>query len=67
MCGENFTIEENAEKFLGSPPRVRGKLALRTEADIYVRITPACAGKTDYEYKGRHRFGDHPRVCGENK
>ena len=50
----------------GSPPQVRGKLAVSGFFTAPDGITPAGAGKTSviiYEYI---RGWDHPRRCGEN-
>ena len=50
---------------LGSPPRMRGKVASEMILLALERITPAYAGKRHVcsaPYKGT---GDHPRVCGE--
>ena len=45
-CGENkFTIAASLAA-LGSPPRMRGKLVIVYASIVYVRITPADAGKT---------------------
>ena len=30
-------------------------------------ITPACAGKTSFDFFSFLRFRDHPRVCGKNE
>ena len=51
----------------GSPPRVRGKRTDTWSAYLYMRITPACAGKTFSGGEGMSNTTDHPRVCGENK
>ena len=50
---------------MGSPPRMRGKVAELTKRYNESGITPAYAGKS---YPGGQRFHqrrDHPRVCGE--
>ena len=66
MCGENSKLRPISGKTRGSPPRVRGKLELNLNWKLFLRITPACAGKTnDEEGKGLIQK-DHPRVCGEN-
>ena len=49
----------------GSPPRVRGKVALKFESKGLARITPACAGKRPIRQTDCIARGDHPRVCGE--
>ena len=46
VCGENFRPHLFPRRFHGSPPRVRGKRAMRTASRSSSRITPACAGKT---------------------
>ena len=46
VCGENIRRLVRHEWSLGSPPRVRGKLADFSDLFHAVRITPACAGKT---------------------
>ena len=50
---------------LGSPPRMRGKVANTKSLKAIWRITPAYAGKSSgiVAFLGPHR--DHPRVCGE--
>ena len=45
-CGENASLQLHVGQSLGSPPQVRGKLNKRTEHKLYLRITPAGAGKT---------------------
>ena len=66
MCGENKLSSIAAQYFLGSPPRVRGKLARFLDSNVAVRITPACAGKTNRGKRLPLFPQDHPRVCGEN-
>ena len=65
-CGENDTLKDKNGRYRGSPPRVRGKPSVVEWVIHKLRITPACAGKTEY-MRTRVRFlKDHPRVCGEN-
>ena len=47
VCGKNFLLFGLLYYILGSPPRVREKLGKLETAFLSVRITPACAGKTD--------------------
>ena len=47
MCGENTPYTMNVDENTGSPPHVRGKPIFSTSLLDLVRITPACAGKTD--------------------
>ena len=49
----------------GSPPLARGVLSV-TESDIaYPRITPACAGSTNFQLLRSRQARDHPRLRGE--
>ena len=45
VCGEKYTCAAVRACRLGSPPRVRGKVARRGLAFSGFGITPACAGK----------------------
>ena len=45
-CGENRAVVEAFEQYVGSPPRMRGKLNQGNYAIESCRITPAGAGKT---------------------
>ena len=47
VCGENHKTLEQLRETIGSPPRVRGKLAPTVAGVKCDRITPACAGKTN--------------------
>ena len=66
VCGENVLIYHGLFMFLGSPPRVRGKLSRKNTFTGIRRITPACAGKTMRHILHTIFSKDHPRVCGEN-
>ena len=66
VCGENSAPRSAPAPAKGSPPRVRGKRAPAPTVLPQNRITPACAGKTVYEYWLGNLPQDHPRVCGEN-
>ena len=50
MCGENLVIQMLEVPLPGSPPHVRGKPEFGMRHLTVVRITPACAGKTDHKY-----------------
>ena len=65
-CGENVQAEQAAPYDIGSPPRMRGKLCLRSWRRCYKRITPADAGKTRTAESIHISAEDHPRGCGEN-
>ena len=66
VCGENNAPHFASKAVSGSPPRVRGKLALLPAVIVNFRITPACAGKTLAVSFFNSVPADHPRVCGEN-
>ena len=66
VCGENVIDKANELVTAGSPPRVRGKLSRQVAQLANMRITPACAGKTDWMKSPIGNSRDHPRVCGEN-
>ena len=66
VCGENVFSGMLICWQIGSPPRVRGKLALTLAKKKSKRITPACAGKTKRYGTAWNSHKDHPRVCGEN-
>ena len=66
VCGYNLKglIPMNLQ--LGSSPRVRVQLYLRTTMETKTGIIPACAGTTFEIYTIRRNHRDHPRVCGYN-
>ena len=66
VCGKNCWKQEDISDSLGSPPRVREKLVIVFVYIAYLRITPACAGKTSKFVALNHEEWDHPRVCGKN-
>ena len=65
-CGENARIILSSTYSRGSPPRMRGKLALPSAIGTATRITPADAGKTGESTLRKIGQQDHPRGCGEN-
>ena len=67
VCGEKCFSTRASYRSLGSPPRVRGKGAVVKMILFLHRITPACAGKRNWQTAKSHRFRDHPRVCGEKQ
>ena len=66
VCGENCGDVTVSRRFLGSPPRVRGKHFAEKVIVDFVRITPACAGKARGVVCCPLRAQDHPRVYGES-
>ena len=65
VCGEKTSVYDALTWLLGSPPRVRGKVPTMSILNPFLRITPACAGKSTMLEIGDRPFYDHPRVCGE--
>ena len=65
MCGEKKISANINCNFIGSPPRVRGKVSPIYGSRGGAGITPACAGKSCWKKSTINHYGDHPRVCGE--
>ena len=65
-CGENLRRRYGLAAFVGSPPRMRGKLAFARTQASQDGITPADAGKTIVRGGEIPTLQDHPRGCGEN-
>ena len=65
VCGEKARSICRPLCKMGSPPRMRGKVSVHSAFSPFVRITPACAGKSRRLSHCRSQFWDHPRVCGE--
>ena len=65
VCGEKIFLVFLAMSAVGSPPRVRGKVASRMHPSGTPGITPACAGKSAISVTPFMESRDHPRVCGE--
>ena len=65
MCGDYVNVNYEIALDLGSPPRVRGLLALVSRLAALDGITPACAGTTDTMSVLCPVQMDHPRVCGD--
>ena len=65
VCGEKRCDRPYISGGIGSPPRVRGKEDFGKFGGKYLRITPACAGKSCFNSAIARFSWDHPRVCGE--
>ena len=65
VCGEKQFVLTAAVAAVGSPPRMRGKVAGRASRNLLAGITPAYAGKRRGSSFCTLPFRDHPRVCGE--
>ena len=65
VCGEKAYSSATGRSSTGSPPRVRGKEVIHLLLILYLRITPACAGKSVFLLYVFVDVWDHPRVCGE--
>ena len=64
-CGEKHQWKASFPVCQGSPPRVRGKAAIRNLPIWHSRITPARAGKSANTGCAGGGAEDHPRACGE--
>ena len=67
VCGKNYNLIFYFKRILGSPPRMREKLIFKHNEHLYLRITPAYAGKTCRAPFQTPVPWDHPRVCGKNQ
>ena len=67
VCGEKSFGDVVALDAIGSPPRVRGKVAICPACSASSGITPACAGKSPASCHWPTVQRDHPRVCGEKE
>ena len=65
VCGEKLYAMKPARAGKGSPPRMRGKVFFASVCVDFSGITPAYAGKSDFDNVRRGQAQDHPRVCGE--
>ena len=65
VCGEKRTKRFSTSSKVGSPPRVRGEVALAPFLAPRPGITPACAGRRRRLRPTWSKGKDHPRVCGE--
>ena len=66
LRGENNLLHLRLSILVGSPPLARGKRSRAQLANLAIRITPACAGKTQYQSNFPFDHKDHPRLRGEN-
>ena len=65
LCGEKAITSYVQTHSLGSPPPMRGKVTVQSDAVNHGGITPAYAGKSPRildQFMGQR---DHPRLCGE--
>ena len=65
VCGEKVYKDIKHVAAMGSPPRMRGKVAQATPETYRYGITPAYAGKSFRCSLVSYIRWDHPRVCGE--
>ena len=65
VCGEKLHSGRRYHKLSGSPPRMRGKVAVSSTLACAFGITPAYAGKSTKPPAIVGSSWDHPRVCGE--
>ena len=65
LCGEKLRGACNHSKVIGSPPPVRGKECLHYFLLYFLRITPACAGKSERFKFCLGNVGSPPPVRGK--
>ena len=65
VCGEQQARPEDPWRKVGSSPRVRGTVTIRSSKQNPRRFIPACAGNSYPAKKSRKGHSVHPRVCGE--
>ncbi len=65
VCGEKADGDTLNLRFVGSPPRMRGKVTFVFLACKPMRITPAYAGKRHRSLLSCATTPDHSRICGE--
>ena len=65
LCGEKIVARYCSNRYLGSPPPMRGKAVQCGAFASCSGITPAYAGKSSFTNFSNFIFQDHPRLCGE--
>ena len=65
VCGEKQMLAQAGRYWVGSPPRMRGKVVRTPPVVVVNGITPAYAGKSRSPAGCNCARTDHPRVCGE--
>ena len=66
MCGKDFILIIRVFYVAGSPPHVRERRDFGLPQARKRRITPACAGKTEFRPIRHLSEWDHPRMCGKD-
>ena len=66
VCGNHSECNHYVYFLRGSPPRVREPPQVAGVWKQWRRITPACAGTTDFAVSSASFPKDHPRVCGNH-
>ena len=65
LRGKDFEKVSDIEKDIGSPPLTRERRLANIYAGLAFRITPACAGKTEFRRVDKGKLWDHPRLRGK--
>ena len=65
-CGEKNFVNFAKGAGAGSPPHMRGKVAVLAFGGLCAGITPAHAGKRTVNSDHPRTCGDHPRTCGDH-
>ena len=66
-CGEKDFSAGGKDCIQGSPPHMRGKVAIAYKYALFQGITPAHAGKRKTWNWTKRQWRDHPRTCGEKQ
>ena len=66
MCGKDYGSKSYRPRRMGSPPHVRERQDNYGDSLAPSRITPACAGKTNFNIPQELIDRDHPRMCGKD-
>ena len=67
ICGEKPRFFTYLHALKGSPPHMRGKANRLTLPVLLGGITPAYAGKRNWQNSMTKTAKDHPRICGEKR
>ena|GEM_PF-402558 len=66
LRGEDTPVSLETAMICGSPPLARGRLVKSDNCLHRIRLTPACAGKTETAMQTKRLFAAHPRLRGED-
>ncbi len=64
VCGAGALPNSHALQFLGSSPRVWGRLRFKSHLSIFARFIPTCVGQAEAYADKMNTIQVHPHVCG---